>query len=130
MKRPNKTGQIVVVGNDTSPLWVVKRIDLRSGSAEIVQLNTGNENPPSIMHPLDDLSVAMVSTVDLIGNRLAVINEKDGTKVYGRVVSVDLDEIELDIFKGKDGALSNVYATIVDRSGTEHYGRLFIDRPE
>lgn len=67
-----------------------------------------------------------VQTNDLLGHKVT-INKSDYSQVEGRVVKVNEQKIELNLFSSKKGVESNVWLTIVDKEGTEHKGTLFID---
>jgi hypothetical protein len=131
--RPNKQGQIVkfhtpLYGENSEQLYVVLEVieDDEKPRADIQALNTGLSFPPINTVHLSDLEVVEVNTQDLIGHHVT-INKADYSQVDGKVISVNVQKINLDLSKGIKGVETNVYVTVVDINGKEHKGTLFVN---
>jgi hypothetical protein len=131
--RPNKNGQVAKFHTplpDENPdqLYVVLEIkeDDERPRADIKALNTGLSFPPINTVLLDDLEVVEVDTADLVGHQVT-INKADYSQATGKVVKVSEQKIMLDLTKGVKGVETNVWLTIVDESGKEHTGTLFVN---
>jgi hypothetical protein len=131
--RPNKNGQVAKFHTplpDENPdqLYVVLEIkeDDERPRADIKALNTGLSFPPINTVLLDDLEVVEVDTADLVGHQVT-INKADYSQATGKVVKVSEQKIMLDLTKGVKGVETNVWLTIVDESGKEHIGTLFVN---
>ena len=131
--RPNKNGQVAKFHTplpDENPdqLYVVLEIkeDDERPRADIKALNTGLSFPPINTVLLDDLEVVEVDTADLLGHQVT-INKADYSQATGKVVKVSEQKIMLDLTKGVKGVETNVWLTIVDESGKEHTGTLFVN---
>lgn len=129
---PTSEGQIVkfhtlLEGKDPNQKYVVLEIhtDCDIPRAKIQALNTGLTFPSVNVVSPDDLEVVPVPTDDLIGY-VTFIQKNDGTKILGRIVSVDQPEIytELRIVNGK--VETNVIVTIEDKNGLSHTGALVV----
>jgi hypothetical protein len=130
---PNKQGQIVkfhtpLEGENAEQLYVVLQItnDDERPRADIQALNTGLAFPPINTVRLNDLEVVEVSTQDLIGEYVT-INKSDYSQLYGKVINVSEQKINLDLSNGIYGVETNVYLTVVDKNGKEHMGTLFVN---
>jgi len=131
--RPNKNGQVAKFHTplpDENPdqLYVVLEIkeDDERPRADIKALNTGLSFPPINTVLLDDLEVVEVDTADLVGHQVT-INKADYSQATGKVVKISEQKIMLDLTKGVKGVETNVWLTIVDESGKEHTGTLFVN---
>jgi hypothetical protein len=131
--RPNKIGQVAKFHTplpDENPdqLYVVLGIkeDDERPRADIKALNTGLSFPPINTVLLDNLEVVEVDTADLVGHQVT-INKADYSQAKGKVVKVSEQKIMLDLTKGVKGVETNVWLTIVDESGKEHTGTLFVN---
>lgn len=131
--RPNKNGQVAKFHTplpDENPdqLYVVLEIkeDDERPRADIKALNTGLSFPPINTVLLDDLEVVEVDTADLVGHEVT-INKADYSQATGKVVKVSEQKIMLDLTKGVKGVETNVWLTILDESGKEHTGTLFVN---
>jgi len=131
--RPNKNGQVAKFHTplpDENPdqLYVVLEIkeDDERPRADIKALNIGLSFPPINTVLLDDLEVVEVDTADLVGHQVT-INKADYSQATGKVVKVSEQKIMLDLTKGVKGVETNVWLTIVDESGKEHTGTLFVN---
>jgi len=131
--RPNKNGQVAKFHTplpDENPdqLYVVLEIkeDDERPRADIKALNTGLSFPPVNTVLLDDLEVVEVDTADLVGHQVT-INKADYSQATGKVIKVSEQKIMLDLTKGVKGVETNVWLTIVDESGKEHTGTLFVN---
>jgi hypothetical protein len=131
--RPNKQGQIVkfhtsIDGENLEQLYVVLEVieDDEKPRADIQALNTGLSFPPINTVRLSDLEVVEVNTQDLIGHNVT-INKADYSQVDGKVISVNVQKINLDLSQGIKGVETNVYVTVVDINGKEHKGTLFVN---
>jgi hypothetical protein len=130
--KPNKKGQIVkfhtsLDGENPEQLYVVLEVieDDERPRADIQALNTGLAFAPINTVRLDDLEVVEVSTQDLIGHYVT-INKADYSQVDGKVISVNEQNINLDLSNGINGVETNVYLTVVDNNGVQHLGTLFV----
>lgn len=131
--RPNKIGQIVrfhtpLPDENPNQLYVVLEVveDDKRPRAQIRPLNTGLSLPPVNLVNLNDLEIVEVATQDLIGHHVT-INKSDYSQATGEVIKVSEQKIILDLSKGVKGVETNVWLTIVDESGLEHFGALFVD---
>ena len=131
--RPNKNGQVAKFHTplpDENPdqLYVVLEIKENDERprADIKALNTGLSFPPINTVLLDDLEVVEVDTADLVGHQVT-INKADYSQATGKVIKVSEQKIMLDLTKGVKGVETNVWLTIVDESGKEHTGTLFVN---
>jgi hypothetical protein len=131
--RPDKNGQVAKFHTplpDENPdqLYVVLEIkeDDERPRADIKALNTGLSFPPINTVLLDDLEVVEVDTADLVGHQVT-INKADYSQATGKVVKISEQKIMLDLTKGVKGVETNVWLTIVDESGKEHTGTLFVN---
>jgi len=127
-----KAGQITkfhtpLPDEDPNQLYVVLEVieDNENSRANIQALNTGLKFPGISKVCLDDLEVVEVNTQDLIGHSVT-INKSDHSQVEGRVVNVNVQEINLDLTNGINGVETNVWVTIIDPNGVEHMGTLFV----
>mgnify|MGYP001006342721 CR=1 FL=1 len=131
--RPTKTGQIAkfhtpLPGENPDQLYVVLEIkdDVKRPGVDIKALNTGFSFPLISTVLLEDIEVVEVDTSDLVGQKVT-INKADYSQATGKVVKVSEQKILLDLTKGVKGVETNVWLTIVDASGQEHYGTLFVN---
>jgi len=131
--RPTKTGQIAkfhtpLPGENPDQLYVVLEIkdDVERPRVDIKALNTGFSWPLISTVLLGDLEVVEVDTTDLLGHK-ATINKADYSQATGKVVKVSEQKVMLDLTKGVKGVETNVWLTIVDASGQEHNGTLFVN---
>lgn len=129
---PNNEGQIVkfhtpLEGEDSDQNYVVLEIQTESDPprAKIKALNTGLPFPPVNVVSPDDLEVVPVPTDDLIGH-VVFIKKTDGTKVLGRIVSVDQSEVFTELSLKENNVETNVVVTVEDREGLSHIGTLVI----
>lgn len=131
--RPTKQGQIVkfhtpLADENPNQLYVVLEVieDDERPRADIQALNTGLSFPPINTVRLVDLEVVEVETNDLIGHKVT-INKSDYSQIKGRVIKVNEQKIEVNLFNGVHGVETNVWLTIVDNDGIEHLGTLFVN---
>lgn len=131
--KPNKIGQVAkfhtpLPYENPDQLYVVLEIkeDDERPRADIKALNTGLSFPPINTVLLDDLEVVEVDTSDLVGHQVT-INKADYSQATGKVVKVSEQKIMLDLTKGVKGVETNVWLTIIDESGKEHTGTLFVN---
>ena len=131
--KPNKQGQIVKFHTplkDENPeqLYVVLEVieDDERPRADIQALDTGLAFPPINTVRLNDLEVVKVSTQDLIGHYVT-IDKSDYSQVHGKVISVNEQNINLDLTNGINGVETNVYLTVVARNGKQHIGTLNVN---
>jgi hypothetical protein len=129
---PTSEGQIVkfhtvLEGENPDQIYVVLEIhtDCDIPRAKIKALNTGLTFPPVNVVSLGDLEVIPVSTDDLIGN-VSFIEKSDGTKILGRIVSVDQPEIYAELRRAHERVETNVIVTVEDKDGLSHTGTLVI----
>jgi transcription antitermination factor NusG len=94
--------------------------------ADIQALNTGLTFPPIMKALLDDLEVVEVETKDLIGHKVTV-NKSDYSQVEGRVIKVSEQKIDVSLSNGIHGVETNVWLTVIDENGKEHFGTLFVN---
>lgn len=94
--------------------------------ADIQALNTGLSFPPINTVRLGDLEVVEVDTNDLIGHKVT-INKSDYSQVEGRVIKVSEQKIEVNLSNGVNGVETNVWLTVLDNEGVEHFGTLFVN---
>ncbi|MFH7002111.1 hypothetical protein [Flavobacterium bizetiae] len=129
-----KEGQIVkfhspLADENPNQLYVVLEVieDKEKSRAEIQALNTTLTFPPINKVKLDDLEVVEVETNDLIGHKVT-INKSDYSQIEGRVIKTSAEKIELNMSCDPKGIQTNVWLTVVDNSGTEHFGTLLINQ--
>ena len=130
--KPYKVGQVVKFhtsnpDEDPEQLYVVTEIKRgkQKDRVDIKALNTGLTFPPTPCVLLDDLTIVEVSTKDLIGQSV-IIEQPDHTQVRGTVINTQDDKINLDMDKTPHGVKTNVYLTVMDKNGFEHYGTLVV----
>ncbi|WP_372745926.1 hypothetical protein [Lutibacter sp.] len=131
--KPLKKGQIAkfhtpLEDENPNQLYVILEV-IDEGDrprADIQALNTGLAFPPINTVRLSDLEVVEVNTQDLIGHYVT-INKSDNSQVEGKVISVREQKIDLDLSKEIDGVKTNVFLTIIDNQGKEHFGMLFVN---
>jgi hypothetical protein len=131
--RPNKIGQVAkfhtpLPDENPNQLYVVLEIteDDERPRADIKALNTGLPFPPINTVSINDLEVVEIDTADLLGHKVTV-NKADYSQVKGKVLNVSEQKIMLDLTKGVNGVETNVWLTIIDESGMEHTGTLFVN---
>ena len=131
--KPTKQGQIAkfhtpLADENPEQLYVVLAVieDDERPRAEIQALNTSLAFPPINMVRLNDLEVVEVSTQDLIGHYVT-INKSDYSQVEGRVSKVSEQKIEVTLSNGVHGIETNVWLTVIDNMGEEHFGTLFVN---
>lgn len=131
--KPNKQGQIVkfhtpLEGENPEQLYVVLEVieDDERPRAHIQALNTGLAFPPINTVRLNDLEIVDITTQDLIGHYVT-IDKSDYSQVDGKVISVNEQNINLDLTNGINGVETNVYLTVVDRNGKQHIGTLNVN---
>ena len=131
--KPNKQGQIVkfhkpLEGENPEQLYVVLEVieDDERPRADIQALNTGLAFPPINTVRLNDLEIVDITTQDLIGHYVT-IDKSDYSQVDGKVISVNEQNINLDLTNGINGVETNVYLTVVDRNGKQHIGTLNVN---
>jgi hypothetical protein len=109
-------------------LYVVLEVieDDERPRANIQALNTGLSFPPINTVRLGDLEVVEVDTNDLIGHKVT-INKSDYSQVEGRVIKVSEQKIEVNLSNGVNGVETNVWLTVLDNEGVEHFGTLFVN---
>lgn len=109
-------------------LYVVLEVieDDERPRADIQALNTGLSFPPINTVRLGDLEVVEVDTNDLIGHKVT-INKSDYSQVEGRVIKVSEQKIEVNLSNGVNGVETNVWLTVLDNEGVEHFGTLFVN---
>lgn len=109
-------------------LYVVLEVieDDERPRADIQALNTGLSFPPINTVRLGDLEVVEVDTNDLIGHKVT-INKSDYSQVEGRVIKVSEQKIEVNLSNGINGVETNVWLTVLDNEGVEHFGTLFVN---
>lgn len=116
--------------SDENPnqLYVVLQVieDDERPRADIQALNTGLSFPPINTVRLGDLEVVEVDTNDLIGHKVT-INKSDYSQVEGRVIKVSEQKIEVNLSNGVNGVETNVWLTVLDNEGVEHFGTLFVN---
>ena len=109
-------------------LYVVLEVitDNDTPRADIQALNTGLPFPPINTVRLDDLEIVEVDTNELIGHKVT-INKSDSSQVEGRVINVSKQKLEVNLSNNIHGVETNVWLTVVDKNGIEHYGTLFVN---
>lgn len=129
---PTNEGQIVkfhtlLDGENPDQKYVVLEIhtDCDIPRAKIKALNTGLAFPPVNVVSPDDLEVVPVPTDDLIGY-VTFIEKNDGTKILGRIVSVDQPEIYAELRFVNERVETNVIVTVEDKDGLSHTGTLVV----
>jgi RNase P/RNase MRP subunit p29 len=129
-----KEGQIVkfhspLTDENPNQLYVVLEVieDKEKSRAEIQALNTTLTFPPINKVKLDDLEVVEVATNDLIGHKVT-INKSDYSQIEGRVIKTSKEKIELNMSRDQKGIQTNVWLTVIDNNGTEHFGTLLINQ--
>ena len=131
--KPTKIGQIAkfhtpLKGEDPEQLYVVLEVIVEDERprAAIQALNSVLAFPPINTVRLGDLEVVEVNTQDLIGHKVT-INKSDYSQVDGMVINVSEQKINLDLSMGISGVETNVYLTVIDETGNEHMGTLFVN---
>lgn len=129
---PAKEGQIVkfhtpLADENPNQQYVVLEIkeNGEKSRADIRALNTGLSFPPVNTVLLSDLEVIEVDTSDLIGHKVT-INKSDYSQVVGKVIKVKEQKINLNLSRGIHGVETNVWVTVLDDSGAEHMGTLYV----
>lgn len=129
---PTKEGQIVkfhspLADENPDQQYVILEIkeDGERSRADIRALNTGLSFPPVNTVLLSDLEVIEVDTSDLIGHKVT-INKSDYSQVVGKVIKVKEQKINLNLSRGIHGVETNVWVTVLDDSGAEHMGTLYV----
>lgn len=127
-----KEGQIVkfhspMADENPNQLYVVLEVieDKEKSRAEIQALNTALTFPPINKVRLDDLEIVQVETNDLMGHKVT-INKPDYSQIEGRVIKASEEKIDLNMSHTPNGVQTNVWLTVVDNNGTEHFGTLLI----
>lgn len=130
---PTKIGQIVrfhtpLSDEDPNQQYVVLQIisDDERPRAQIQPLGTNLSFPPVNTVKLSDLETVVVETNDLIGETV-IVNKSDYSQVKGRVINVSEQKIDLNLSKGIKGVETNVWLTVTDQNGKEHFGTLFVN---
>lgn len=130
---PTKIGQIVrfhtpLSDEDPNQQYVVLQIisDDERSRAQIQPLGTNLSFPPINTVKLSDLEIVVVETNDLIGETV-IVNKSDYSQVKGRVINVSEQKIDLNLSKGIKGVETNVWLTVTDQNGKEHFGTLFVN---
>jgi len=129
--KPTKAGQIVrfhaPFPSEVNQLYVVLEVkeDGERSRVDIIHLFTDFSFPLISTVLIKDIEVTEVSTSDLIGYPATII-KSDNKRAQGRIIKVDEQEILLDLTKKKDGVETNVGVHILDRTGIEHFGTLFV----
>lgn len=101
--------------------------DKEKSRAEIQALNTALTFLPINKVRLDDLEIVQVETNDLMGHKVT-INKSDYSLIEGRVIKASEEKIDLNMSHTSKGVQTNVWLTIVDNNGTEHFGTLLINQ--
>ena len=96
-----------------------------SSRVDIKALNTGLMFGSISTVRIDDVEVTQVYSGDLIGYPATII-KSDKPQAQGRIIKVDEPKILLDLTKKKNGIETNVGVHIIDKSGNEHVGLLFV----
>lgn len=129
-----KEGQIVkfhspLADENPNQLYVVLEVieDKEKSRAEIQALNTALTFPPINKVRLDDLEIVQVETNDLMGHKVT-INKSDYSQIEGRVIKASEEKIDLNMSHTPKGVQTNVWLTVVDNNGTEHFGTLLINQ--
>lgn len=130
--QPQSKGQIVkfhtpLAGENVEQQYIV--LDLYTSDniikAKIQALNTGLPFPPINIVKAEDIEIAPVSTVDLIGH-IAFVVKEDGSKILGKVFAVE-DSKVIPRFDIKDATIeTDVIVSITDKEGTIHHGILVV----
>lgn len=130
--RPNKEGQIAKFhtpfpDEDPDQLYVVLNIteDAERPRADIKALNTGGIIVSINTVNLNDLEVVEVNTLDLLGYHVQ-IKKEDSSLISGKVTSLSVPKLILDMKKDTSGIETNVGLSIVDNSSEFHTGKLFV----
>lgn len=129
--KPTKAGQIVrfhtPFPSEVNQLYVVLEVkeDGERSRVDIIHLFTDFSFPLISTVLIKDVEVTEVSTSDLIGYPATIITS-DNKRAQGRIIKVDEPKILLDLSKKKDGVETNVEVHILDKSGIEHSGLLFV----
>jgi hypothetical protein len=131
--RPNKIGQVVKFhtpypDEDPNQHYVILEIhfDVEKPRAQIQELNGGESLPSLITVLVEELELVEVETADLLGHYVT-INKPDVSQATGKVVKVDEHKVLLDLSKLVKGVETNVWLTIEDETGKEHFGTLFVN---
>ena len=129
---PSKEGQIVKFhtvgdGEDPNQRYVVLEVhtDCERPRAKIKALSTGL--PFSSVHivSVNDLEIVPVPTDDLIGY-VTFVRKDDGTKILGKILSVDKSEIYTEMVLSEKTVETNVIVVIEDKYGDKHRGTLVV----
>ena len=75
---------------------------------------------------LSDLTVVKVSTRDLIGYPVSIVDNK-GCKHSGKVIEAEKEELFLEMEVDSNEVKTNVLLSILDRADTVHKGYLLVD---
>lgn len=133
--KPTKIGQIVkfhTPNSDEEPdqLYVVLELieDVERPRADIQALYTGLSFPPVSKVLISDLVVVGIDANDLVGHTVT-INKSDFSQVTGRVLKVSEQKINLDLSKGVKSVETNVWLSVKDQNGVEHFGTLYVEKP-
>jgi hypothetical protein len=131
--KPEKIGQVArfhtpLPDENPDQLYVVLEIidDVEKPRADIKALNTGLSFPPLLTVLLDDLEIVELATSDLVGHEV-IIKKDEYLKETGIVVKVSEHKVVPDLTKGDKGVETNICLTIIDESGKEHTGTLFVN---
>ncbi len=130
---PIKNGQIVkfhtpLEDENPNQLYVVVELflDKEIPLASIQALGTGLSIPPIMKVKIEDLTVEEVTTDDLIGSEVTII-DGSSTEHKGHVISARDQKILLDMEQRDGKVLTNVWLTISNNEKIEHSGYLLVN---